>query len=192
MTSFPTYPDAAGTVVLLNDSLDIIDEFSYTDKMHSPFLASANGVSLERISLNKPTSDKSNWTSAASSSGYATPGLPNSQAVIDTQITDQILPDPVVFSPNGDGTNDQLTIRYSLGKAGYIANVRIFDIVGRQVKYLVRNESLAQQGSWIWNGDSDTNMRLNLGVYIIMVELFDNEGHSKTFKKTCTLSDRLR
>ncbi|HAH26023.1 MAG TPA: hypothetical protein DCL77_20060 [Prolixibacteraceae bacterium] len=192
MTSFPTYPDAAGTVVLLNDSLEVIDEFSYTDKMHSPFLASTNGISLERISLNKPTSDRSNWTSAASSAGYATPGLPNSQSVIDTQITDQILPDPVVFSPNGDGTNDQLTIRFNLAKAGYIANVRIFDVVGRQVKYLVKNESLAQQGSWSWNGDSDTNQHLNLGVYIILVELFDREGHSKTFKKTCTLSDRLR
>ena len=192
MTSFPSYPDDAGTVVLLNDSLQVIDEFSYTDKMHSPFLASENGVSLERISLDQPTADRSNWTSAASSAGFATPGLPNSQAGINTLSQDQILPDPVVFSPNGDGLNDLLTIRFNLGKPGYIANVRIFDVVGRQVKFLVRNESLAQQGAWTWNGESDSNQRLNLGVYIILVELFDPEGHSKTFKKTCTLTDRLR
>ena len=191
MSSFPTYPDASGTVVLLNDSLKVMDEFSYTDKMHSPFLASHNGVSLERVSLDKPTNDRSNWTSASSAAGFATPGMPNSQAVINSDVKDEIIPDPMVFSPNGDGTNDLLTIRYSLSKPGYIANVRVFDIVGRQVKLLAKNESLAQQGSWIWKGDSDSNQRLNLGVYIILVELFDSEGHTKTFKKTCTLSDRL-
>ena len=192
MKSFPTYPDAAGTVVLLNDSLKVIDEFSYTAKMHSPLLASDNGVSLERISLDKPTADRSNWTSAAASAGFATPGLPNSQVDIHTEITEDILPDPQVFSPNGDGFNDNLTIHFSLGKPGYMANVRIFDVVGRQVKFLVKNESLAQEGTWTWKGDSDTNQRLNLGVYIILVELFDSEGHTKTFKKTCTLTDRMK
>jgi hypothetical protein len=191
MMSFPSYPNDAGTVVLLNDSLEVIDEFSYTAKMHSPFLIDENGVSLERLSLDKPTFDRSNWTSAASSAGFATPGLPNSQTDINSVSTDNILAEPQVFSPNGDGFNDQLTIRFSLDKPGYIANVRIFDILGQPVKYLVRNESLAQEGSWTWKGDSDSNQRLNLGVYIILIELFDSEGHTKTFKKTCTLTDRL-
>ena len=192
MKSFPTYPDDAGTVVLLNDSLEVMDEFSYTAKMHSPLVADVNGVALERISLNKPTADPSNWTSAAASAGFATPGLPNSQVDIYSEIKEDILPDPQVFSPNGDGFNDHLTIRFSLGKPGYTANVRIFDVVGRQVKFLVKNESLAQEGTWTWNGDSDTNQRLNMGVYIILVELYDNDGHTKTFKKTCTLTDRLK
>lgn len=191
MTSFPTYPDDEGTVVLLNDSLTVIDEFSYSDKMHSPFLSSVNGVSLERISLSKPTSERSNWTSAAGSAGYATPGLQNSQATASTEILEDITPDPVVFSPNGDGYNDQMAIRFNLSKPGFVANVRIFDITGRIVKYLVNNESLAQQGSWVWKGDSDSGRKLNLGVYIILVELYDPEGHTKTFKKTCTVSDRL-
>jgi hypothetical protein len=191
MASFPTYPDDEGIVVLLNDSLQVIDEFSYSAKMHSPFLASVNGVSLERISLSKPTSDRSNWTSAASSAGYATPGMKNSQVTANTEIPEDITPEPVVFSPNGDGYNDQMTIRFSLNKAGYLANVRIFDITGRVVRYLVNNESLASQDSWVWKGDSDSGQKLNLGVYIILVELYDPEGHTRTFKKTCTLSDRL-
>lgn len=191
MKSFPTYPDDEGTVVLLNDSMEVIDEFSYSAKMHSPFLASVNGVSLERISLAKSTSDKSNWASAASSAGYATPGLPNSQVTANSEIIEEIVPEPIVFSPNGDGYHDQMDIHFSFSKPGYVANVSIFDITGRVVKYLVRNESLAQQGIWVWKGDSDTGQRLNLGVYIILVELFDPQGHSKTFKKTCTVSDRL-
>lgn len=191
MNSFPSFSDDSGTVVLLNDSLDVLDEFSYSAKMHSPFLSDENGVSLERNSLEKPTSDRGNWSSAAASVGFATPGLPNSQAGSETESQDEITPEPKAFSPNGDGYNDELTIKFKLGKPGYMANVRIFDAIGRQVKFLIKNQSLAQEGSWFWNGESDSGQRLNLGVYIILVELFDREGHTKTFKKTCTLTDRI-
>lgn len=191
MKSFPSYSDDSGTVVLLNDSLEVLDEFSYSAKMHSLFLADEEGVSLERISLEKPANDRTNWGSAAASAGFATPGLPNSQAGSQTEIQDEILPEPKAFSPNGDGYNDQLTINFRFSKPGYIANVRIFDAVGRQVRFLVKNQSLAQEGSWSWDGDSESGQKLNIGVYIILVEVFDQDGSSKAFKKTCTLTDRL-
>jgi len=191
MKSFPSYSDDAGTVVLLNDSLEVLDEFSYSAKMHSSFLADEEGVSLERISLKKPTKDRTNWTSAAASVGFATPGLPNSQAGSETEIQDEITPEPKVFSPNGDGFNDELKIKFKLSKPGYIANVRIFDAVGRQIRFLAKNQSLAQEGSWTWDGKSESGQKLNIGVYIILVEVFDKDGHTKAFKKTCTLTDLL-
>lgn len=191
MKSFPTFSDDAGTVVLLNDSLEVLDELSYSAKMHSPFLADEEGVSLERISLEKPASDLDNWASAAASAGFATPGLPNSQAGSENEIQDEITPEPKAFSPNGDGFNDELTIKFSLSKPGYIANVRIFDVAGRQVRFLIKNQSLAQQGNWLWDGKSESGQKLTIGVYIILVEVFDQEGHTKAFKKTCTLTDRL-
>lgn len=191
MKSFPTYSDDAGTVVLLNDSLEILDEFSYSAKMHSPFLADEEGVSLERISLEKPTADRSNWASAAASVGFATPGLPNSQTGTQTEIPDEITPEPKAFSPNGDGYNDGLAINYRFSKPGYIANVRIFDIAGRQIRFLVKNQSLAQDGSWLWDGKNESGQKLGIGVYIILVEVFDQEGQVKAIKKTCTITDRL-
>jgi hypothetical protein len=191
MKSFPSYSDDAGTVVLLNDSLEVLDEFSYSAKMHSPFLADEEGVSLERISLDKSTEDRTNWASAAASVGFATPGLPNSQAANETEIQDEITPVPKAFSPNGDGYNDELSIKFKFRKPGYIANVGIFDAIGKQVRFLVKNQSLAQEGSWLWDGKSESGQRLNIGVYIILVEIFDQEGHTETFKKTCTLTDRL-
>ncbi|MEI8113194.1 MAG: gliding motility-associated C-terminal domain-containing protein [Bacteroidia bacterium] len=191
MKSFPSYPDDAGTVVLLNDSLEVLDEFHYSAKMHSPFLADENGVSLERISLEKPTGDRNNWASAAASVGFASPGLPNSQTESKAELQDEISTEPQVFSPNGDGYNDELTINFKLSKPGFMANVRIFDAAGRQVKYLVKNQSLSQEGNWLWNGENDNGQRMILGVYIILVEVFDRDGNVKAFKKTCTLTDRL-
>ena len=78
-----------------------------------------------------------------------------------------------------------------LSKPGYIANVRIFDAIGRQVKFLVKNQSLAQEGSWLWDGNSESGQKLNIGVYVILVEVFDQDGNTKAFKKSCTLTDRL-
>jgi gliding motility-associated-like protein len=123
--------------------------------------------------------------------GFATPGLPNSQSKSVTEIQDEITPEPKAFSPNGDGYNDELSIKFKFSKAGYIANVRIFDAIGKQMRFLVKNQSLAQEGSWLWDGKSESGQRLNIGVYIILVEVFDQEGHTKIFKKTCTLTDRL-
>ena len=191
LKSFPTFSDDAGTVVLLNDSLDVLDEFSYSAKMHSPFLADEDGISLERISLEKPTSEHTNWASAAASVGFATPGLPNSQAGSETEIQDEITPEPKAFSPNGDGYNDELSIHFKFSKSGYIANVRIFDVIGRQEKFLVKTQLLAQEGSWLWDGKSESGQKLGIGVYIIFVEVFSQEGQTKAFKKTCTITDRL-
>jgi len=191
MKTLPSFPDDAGTVVLLNDLNEVLDEFGYSAKMHSPFLANENGVSLERISLEKATTDRTNWASAAASVGFATPGLPNSQTPVGNEIPDEITTEPKAFSPNGDGYNDEINIIYRFSKPGYIANVRIFDVAGRQVRFLAKNQSLAQEGSWVWDGKSESGQKLNLGVYIILVEIFDQAGHTKAFKKACSITDRL-
>lgn len=191
MAAFPSFSDDAGTVVLLNAALEVIDEFSYSAKIHSSFLADEEGVSLERISLEKPTADPANWQSAAESVGFATPGLPNSQTRNDAATTNEITCEPQAFSPNGDGYNDELTIRFQLGKPGYIANVRIFDAVGRLITHLVKNQSLAQEGFWTWDGKTQSGQKQSIGVYIVLVEIFDPTGQTKAYKKTCTLTDRL-
>lgn len=191
MKTLPSFPDDAGMVVLLNDSLEVLDEFSYSSKMHSQFLADEDGVSLERISVEKPTTDRRNWASTAASVGFATPGLPNSQAQSEAEIQDEIIPEPKAFSPNGDGYNDELSIKYNFSKSGYIGNVRIFDVAGRQVRFLIKNQSLAQEGSWLWNGESDSGQKQSIGVYIVLVEIFDQMGNTKVLKKSCTLTDRF-
>jgi hypothetical protein len=61
-------------VVILDRTGKILDELGYDAKWHFPLLADPEGVSLERIDYNLPTQDPFNWHSAATSSGYGTPG----------------------------------------------------------------------------------------------------------------------
>ena len=74
----PNYPDDHGVIVLLNMADSVIDQFEYDASFHNIFVRDPEAVSLERISPYGPTGQSSNWTSASSSVGFATPGRPNS------------------------------------------------------------------------------------------------------------------
>jgi len=78
VSNMPSFPDDGGDVIILNAQGDIIDEVNYSDKWQFPLVSNTEGVSLERIDYNN-TSVQSNFHSAATSSGYGTPGYKNSQ-----------------------------------------------------------------------------------------------------------------
>jgi hypothetical protein len=82
MPSFPSLPDEAATIVVLDAKGQTIDRFSYNEKQHLALLSDRNGVSLERIRAAGPSLG-GNFHSAASSVGYATPGRANSQYQAD-------------------------------------------------------------------------------------------------------------
>lgn len=188
---FPSYSDDKGTVVLLSNSLQVIDEFRYSEKMHHPLIDDVEGVSLERLSFDAPSDNSANWHSAASTVGFATPGCANSQHREELPVEENIVLAPEVFSPNNDGFNDRLLIHFQLEKPGYSGNVKVYDSQGRLINYLVKNEILPQEGDWYWDGVKADDSRSSLGIYIVLVELFDMEGNVKKFRKTCTLTDRL-
>ncbi|GAB3826764.1 hypothetical protein GCM10028895_38180 [Pontibacter rugosus] len=78
MASLPSYPDDAGTVVVLQADGKVADRFSYSERMHFNLIDDVNGVSLERLRLEGP-SIASNFHSAATTV-FATPGYRNSQS----------------------------------------------------------------------------------------------------------------
>jgi len=178
-------------VVTLSDAnFNVIDNFKYNVKMHFPLLVSTKGVSLERIDFNRPTDDRTNWNSAAESFGFATPAYQNSQYLKADGGSGVSIPNPL-FSPDNDGYNDVLNINYKLDEPGKAANVYIYDSKGRQVRYLIRNEQLAQDGTISWNGINDNNEKAPIGIYVVYVELFNLSGKVNKYKLSCTLAGKL-
>ncbi|HKJ79975.1 MAG TPA: gliding motility-associated C-terminal domain-containing protein, partial [Prolixibacteraceae bacterium] len=96
---------------------------------------------------------------------------------------------PESFSPNLDGYNDEFQIQYQLNRSGYLANVWIFDAAGRPVLQLAKNEILATNGNIVWNGEDETGKRQPLGVYVVMVEVFNGSGEIYRFKEGVVLTD---
>ncbi|MBI9067406.1 MAG: lamin tail domain-containing protein [Salinivirgaceae bacterium] len=188
VAELPSMADKSGTLVLLDSTGLIIDEFTYSDDMHFGLLETTEGVSLERINHDKATQNRNNWHSASELSGWATPGYKNSVYKESKETNSIISVDPEVFSPDNDGYNDFATITYKFDEPGYVANVAIFDNVGRKIRTITKNELLGLTGYWIWDGLSDNMQKANAGIYIAFFEIFNLNGEVNQYKKVCTIN----
>ena len=191
LLSFPSLPDDQGTLVIAAINGNAIDELQYDSRWHFGLIDDDEGISLERIDYNAPSQNKENWTSAASSAGFATPGYQNSQFRTDKQLQGLITIDPRVFSPDNNGVDDFATITYQMTQPGYVANIIIFDSQGRIMRHLARNATLALQGYFRWDGLDDTGQKLPTGIYVIFTEVFNLQGKTKRFKNAVTLARKL-
>ncbi|MEO8403220.1 MAG: lamin tail domain-containing protein [Chitinophagaceae bacterium] len=190
--TLPSFPDQQGDVVLLNAQGEIIDEVAYDEDWHFKLLNNKEGVSLERIDPNGNSNDPQNWHSAASTAGYGTPTYKNSQYKNLSGISASIDIRPTVFSPDNDGRDDVATIQYKTEAPGYVANVIIFDITGRSVRYLIHNALLGNTGYWNWDGLGDRGQQLSVGPYIILTEIFNLQGKKDHFRNTIVLARKFK
>ncbi len=191
MDKFPSFNNDEDVVVLLNENMEVLDEFHYNEKMHSPFFYDEEGVSLERISWDDDTNSAENWFSASTEAGYATPGYKNSQAGNALVSAPHVTFEPEAFSPNLDGYNDEYMIHYEFGKPGFIANAWIFDAAGHLILQLAKNNILGTSGTFTWNGEDETGQRQPLGVYVVAVEIFNTKGETFRYKDGVVLTDIL-
>lgn len=189
--SLPALINKEGTVVLLAADGSVMDELHYSDKMHFALADNTRGVSLERLDARQPANDPHNWHSAAATAGYATPGYTNSQQLDIPELPGNLSITPGVFSPDNDGADDVALIRYELPEPGYLANITIYDALGRPIRYLQRNILLAVKGQMIWDGLGESNKVLTTGVYIVFIEIFNLKGRVRRWKLPLVLAKRI-
>lgn len=169
----PVLSNTGSTVVLYREDGEIIiDEVSYSPKWHAPTVKNKRGVALERKDPDKDSQNADNWTSAASSAGFGTPGLENSQYLSEETETDSEEIDDPIYQPTGT-----FQIPYRLNQSGYMARGWIFDLSGRKVALIADNTLLGTQGYLEWNGKGRDGSPLNTGIYIIYLELWHPGGN---------------
>lgn len=171
--SMPSMPDDEGTVILKNPDQTVIDQFAYTDSMHSSILDDAEGVSLERISP-----DEANWHSAASTAGFATPGFVNSS----TRVSPDLESGAITVSPEVILPASFSQIHYRFDRAGLVANVSVVDLDGRVIKRIAHNETLGTEGSFQWDGDRDDGGLVRCGYYLVWFQTFDLDGRAAVWR----------
>lgn len=169
----PTLSNSGSSIVLYREETEeIIDEVRYSPKWYAPTIKDHKGVALERIDPDKDSQEPSNWTSAATSFNFGTPGDKNSQHLSgrDTETGNEYISDPI-YQPSG-----HYLIPYQLNLAGYSARGWIFDLSGRKAAILADNEQLGTNGSLEWDGLGSNGSSLDSGIYILYIELWHPNG----------------
>jgi hypothetical protein len=182
-STIPSMNDSDGSIAIVSSEGVLLDYFVYVDSYHSRMLKDKEGVSLERISVEGEANNPSNWKSASSASGFATPGFINSNTRPEAMVDENaVVIEPEIFSPEVPG-QDFARINYRFDQPGLVGNVKIADQQGRVVKEIASNETLGYEGFFRWDGDRDDGGKARMGYYFVWFEVFDLSGMLKTFRK---------
>jgi len=187
ISSLPSMPDDKGTLILFNSELDVIDKVSYYEKMHYSLLSGFEGIALEKTDRCNLPGEAASWHSATEISGWGTPGGPNSVFVELFSLTDMISLSSTKITPDNDGYEDLLSISLSLRKNGNAVSVTVFDETGILVRKIAANMLTGAEATLIWDGTDDDGSPVNSGIYIILINLFDEKGKTERWKRVCTV-----
>ena len=185
--TLPTFPSDEGAFALLNARLEIIDRGNYADDWHFKLLEETSGVSLERVDFTHlPTSEK-HWQSATEREAYATPGRANSQQAFIMQNAEWEAIPPY-FSPNGDGYLDEAQLYFKCEGGASVITLDIFSAKGEKVRSLAEYDFSAQQGYFTWDGFNSEGQLLGAGIYIAVLEYYNDQGISALMRTPIVLS----
>lgn len=184
--------DEGNAMLLFSTSGDEItlDSFDYSEDLHFVLLDDEKGVSLEKLDPTAETNGPDSWYSASTIVNFATPGYENSNFQNLPSSSEELVSIPnKVFSPNGDGNGDLLAIQFNLPNPGYVSNIKIYTDRGFLVKNVSNNMLLGTQSTVYWDGITDERILGDIGIYVLLIELFDDQGNKSVVKKTCVLAD---
>ena len=190
MEGFPSMSNSYGNIYLITNSYRTLDSLYYDEDMHYPLLNDMEGVSLERINFDSP-STPDNWHSCSQEVGFATPAYLNSQYSATGQTKGEFSLSNEIFSPDNDGYNDVLSISYKLNPGTTISRIVIYNSKGQIINNLVTSYLPATEGTINWDGTTNQNQKADLGVYLIYIETINLNGEVIKYKKVATLGGRL-
>jgi hypothetical protein len=187
--ALPPLNNSDGTVCLIDNKGQVIDLLRYHEGMHSPFVRDPEGVSLERISP-APIAASENWRSASSVAGFATPGYRNSNWREEVSGTTKFRVVPEAFIPQ-QGNPDFAMLEYQLNQPNTMATIRILDARGRTVRTITENTLLGTSGFFRWDGDDDSGMKVRIGAYLILLQLYNETGETEVIRRRVVVAGRF-
>ena len=103
------------------------------------------------------------------------------QVPISGELLINVRAQPQVFTPNGDGVNDQAELEYDLTNVGRPTPLRVvvFDLAGRPVRHLY--DAQDQSGRFVrpWDGHDDAGRLVPPGNYVFSVTLDAKTGQAR-------------
>lgn len=180
----PSYANAGGCVVLLDEQAAIVDEFPYNPDYHHPLVSDAESLSLEKLHPSLSSLSPSSWTTAALDAGGATPGYLNSQyrRSFDSPLNQEgFYLENNACCPQALSTESQCLLRYRFSDI-YVATVRLYDFSGFPCATLANNLLLGSEGCLLFPGVDDDGNALYPGCYLLKITAYTLDG--KLYRET--------
>lgn len=187
LKSLPRLNDDWDQLFIFDGNKNSIETVDYRSRW-----GGGKGISLERINPALSSKDSANWSSCVLMPQGATPGRQNSifVEVLPSEAELTIAPNP--FSPDEDGFDDVTIISYQLPFNLSQIHIKIFDIRGRLVRFLVNNQPSGTNRSTIWDGRDNEGHLCRMGIYIVYLEAIQRQkGVVKFLKKSVVLAKQL-
>lgn len=183
----PALNNSGDTVYLFDMSGRIIDSLSFTSDW-----GGGGGRSLEKLNPSFP-SHLREWWGTCVSPDKMTAGGRNSIYMESLPPAGTLTLSPNPFSPDNDGHEDILYISYHLPFPKGLVTVNVFDIVGRMIVSLAKNQSSSSEGVLTWDGRRDGGERAKIGLYILKFVAVESEsGRQTEWIDTVVLAEPLR
>jgi hypothetical protein len=167
---FPALNNTADAVYLYDMTGFIIDSLVYSEDW--PILATR---STEKLRPEFSSNDSSRWAIAVNDTGM-TPGRKNSVYFEELADKASIIFEPNPFSPDGDGHEDVLYMKYKLPFETAIIKIEIFDVVGRSIAAPYWNIYTAQESILTWDGRKKNGEPARIGIYIVKTTARDGSS----------------
>lgn len=165
--NWPSLNNTSDGIYLYDMTSVIIDSLIYSESW--PMM---DGRSTEKFRPDYNSNDSSSWAISVDANAM-TPGKSNSIYYEILAPFGLVEYDPNPFSPDGDGRDDQLTIRYQLPYEQAAITINIFDVTGRKIATPYWNQASPMEGLLYWHGERSNGDPARIGIYIIKFEARD-------------------
>ncbi|MBT3216855.1 MAG: lamin tail domain-containing protein [Candidatus Marinimicrobia bacterium] len=167
---FPALNNTSDAIFLYDMTGFIIDSLIYSEDW--PLFESR---STEKLRPEFSSNDSSRWAIAVNDTGM-TPGKQNSVYFEELANAGNIIFEPNPFSPNGDGHDDILYLKYKLPFETAVIKIEIFDVVGRSIATPYWNVYSAQESILKWDGTKNNGQTARIGIYIVKTTARDGSS----------------
>ena len=100
------------------------------------------------------------------------------QGALRQELVLELKANPPVFTPNGDGINDELQVSYILLRAlvQVPIDVTLYDLSGRSIRRLQNNGALNGPQQLLWDGKNEDGVMAPPGIYLLRLSIDTDTG----------------
>jgi len=173
IVNFGTLGNTSDGIILYDFRNAIIDSLLYTSNW-----GGSKGFSLERISIDDPTNDSTNWTTSLSVN-HSTPGAENSIKNISGGTKDELVINEIMYNP-GEGNSEFVEFYNNTSKNVNIGGWKITDENGNENKLSNTSLIIPAKNYFILAADSSVNSNYKLKDKFISILNISSLGLSNT------------